>query len=126
MKKLITFAFVCTMFSSLVGATEVNHFKGAASPDLKSALCNLQNFDKKMAKLVGKKKMEMEDLAEIHELTYTLEVAVQKVQSELNVVAEELEKAHKGSEVLAEAKVKKAAQEYLDRTKLLTSKLQCK
>lgn len=126
MKKFTLASLMVVVSSFSVQAADVDHFKGAASPDLQSALCNLQKFDKKMAKLVGKKKMEMEDLAEIHELTYTLEVAVQRVQSEMNVVAEELEKAHKGSEVLAEAKVKKAAKEYLDRTKLLTSKLACK
>ena len=125
--KTITIASLLVALASFnIQATDVDHFKGAASPDLQSALCNLKKFDKKMAKLVKKQEMKMEDLAEIHELTYTLEVAVQRVQSEMNVVAEELEKAHKGSEVLAEAKVKKAAKEYLDRTKLLTSKLPCK
>jgi hypothetical protein len=64
-------------------------------------------------------------MAEIHQLTYTLEVAVQKVQTELVIAAEELEHAHKGSEVMANEKVKKGAKAYLSRTKLLTSDLSC-
>ena len=32
---------------------DVDHFKGAASPDLKSALCNLQKFDKKCTEVIS-------------------------------------------------------------------------
>lgn len=106
-------------------AVDVDHFKGKPSPDLKSALCNLQEFDKKLKMATTGDKLTPEQMAEVHQLTYTLEVAVQKVQAELVIVAEELEKAHKGSEVMANEKVKKGAKEYLARTKLLTSKLSC-
>ncbi len=124
MKKLITLAALAVFSSNLIAA-DVDHFKGKPSPDLKSALCNLQEFDKKLKMATTGDKLTPTQMAEVHQLTYTLEVAVQRVQSELAIVAEELENAHKGSEVMANEKVKKGAKEYLTRTKLLTSPLTC-
>jgi len=108
-----------------VNATDVDHFKGTPSPDLKTALCNLKTFDQKLKAATTGETLTPEQMAEVHELTYTLEVAVQRVQSELEIVAEELENAHKGSEVMDNAKVKSGAYQYLLRTKLLTSDLSC-
>ncbi len=119
-------AAVAATISTNAMAVDVDHFKGKPSPDLKSALCNLQEFDKKLKMATTGDKLTPQQMADVHQLTYTLEVAVQKLQSELVIVAEELEKAHKGSEVMANEKVKNGAKEYLARTKLLTSKLTCK
>lgn len=126
MKKLAIIAALATAISTNATAADVDHFKGKASPDLKSALCNLKEFDAKLKLATTGNKLTPEQMAEVHQLTYTLEVAVQRVQSELVIVAEELENAHKGSEVMANEKVKKGAQAYLARTKLLTSDLECK
>lgn len=126
MKKLAILAALAATLSTTALAADVDHFKGKPSPDLKSALCNLKEFDAKLKMATTGKKLTPEQMAEVHQLTYTLEVAIQRVQSELAIVAEELEKAHKGSEVMANEKVKKGANEYLARTKLLTSNLECK
>lgn len=126
MKKIAILAAFIAAVSTNAVAADVDHFKGKPSPDLKSALCNLKEFDAKLKLATTGKKLTPEQMAEIHQLTYTLEVAVQRVQSELAIVAEELENAHKGSEVMANEKVKKGAHEYLTRTKLLTSDLECK
>lgn len=123
--KTFALSALLMLISSSAIAVDVDHFKGKASPDLKSALCNLKEFDKKLAAATTGDKLTPTQMAEVHQLTYTLEVAVQRLQSELVVVAEELEKAHKGSEVMANDKVKKGAQAYLARTKLLTSDLRC-
>lgn len=125
MKLLAASSLMALIISSNVFATEINHFKGTPSPDLKSALCNLQTFDKALLKATTGEKLTPEQMAKVHELTYTLEVAVQRVQSELVIVAEELENAHKGSEVMDNKKVKSGAKAYLARTKLLTSDLKC-
>jgi len=124
MKKIILAALFAALSHHAI-AEDVAHFKGKPSPDLKSALCNLQEFDKKLKLATTGKKLTAEQMAEVHQLTYTLEVAVQKIQSELVIVAEELENAHKGSEVMANDKVKNGAKEYLSRTSLLTSNLTC-
>lgn len=125
MKKQLTFALLATFFSSVLFATDVDHFKGQPSADLQSALCNLQQFDSKLKAITSKSDITPTDMANIHQLTYTLEVAVQKVQSELQTAADELEKVHKGSEAMDSDKVKQAGQKYLSRTKLLTSNLDC-
>ncbi|NVK24971.1 MAG: hypothetical protein HWE10_08585 [Gammaproteobacteria bacterium] len=117
--------FAIALLTNTAQATDVDHFKGKASPDLKSALCNLQEFDKHLKAATTGKKLSPEQMAKVHKLTYTLEVAVQRVQAELEIVAEELEHAHKGSEVMDNDKVKSGAAAYLARTKLLTSALNC-
>jgi hypothetical protein len=123
-KAITSMALLISLISLKSAASEVNHFKGMPSPDLQSALCNLQKFDTQL-KSITSKPLTANDMAEIHQLTYTLEVALQKVQQELTVAAEELEKVHKGSETMAKEKVKKSAIEYLARTAKLTKAPSC-
>ena len=106
-------------------ATDVDHYKGKPSPNLQSALCHLQSHDTDLQAMVSNETMKVEDLAKLHQMTYTMEVALQKVQEELVKAAESLEKVHKASEVLAGDKVKSAASEYLNITQLLTSEARC-
>lgn len=125
MKNQLILTLLATFFSTALLATDVDHFKGQPSTDLKSALCNLQKFDKKLKVVTKQTPITASDMAKIHQLTYTLEVAIQKVQQELEIAAEELEKVHKGSESMNSQQVKTAAEKYLNRTQLLTSKLNC-
>lgn len=126
--KMIKKITIATLFMSSISlnaqAADVDHFKGTPSPDLHTALCNLQTFDTRL-KTMTSKPLTANDMAEIHQLTYTLEVALQKVQQELVIAAEELEKVHKGSEVMGKDKVKQAANQYLAITQKLTANLSC-
>lgn len=127
MKHLVLTALLSLpLISATSAAADVDHFTGKTAKDLKSALCNLDKYNQRLAQLVNKKRLKLEDLAEIHQLTYTLEVAVQKTQQELNVIAEELEFVHKGSEHANFDKVKKSGAKYLAKTQLLTQGTSCK
>lgn len=125
MKNQLISALLATFFSTVLFATNVDHFKGQPSADLKSAICNLQKFDKKLKEVTKQTPITASDMAKIHQLTYTLEVALQKVQQELQTAAVELEKVHKGSESMDNLQVKTAAEKYLNITQLLTLNLSC-
>ncbi|MGJ8679500.1 DUF6746 family protein [Paraglaciecola sp.] len=124
-KILISVALLISLTSLNSEASDVSHFKGQPSPDLHSALCNLQKFDAQL-KTITSKPLSPNAMAKIHQLTYTLEVAVQRVQTELATAAVELEKVHKGSETMSEEKVKNSAQKYLAVTQALTANLTCR
>ncbi|MCF2948000.1 hypothetical protein L0668_07770 [Paraglaciecola aquimarina] len=124
MRNQFATSLLLASISFTIFATDVDHFKGTPSPDLKSALCNLQKFDNTL-KTITDKPLSANDMVQIHQLTYTLEVALQKVQQELKVAAEELEKVHKGSEVVSKEQVNTAAKKYLSKTQVLTSNLNC-
>ena len=129
LKKQFLFALFALLVAgtptSEVVAAEINHFKGEQVNDLSSALCNLKKYDVQLAQLT-KQKMTLEQAAQVHELTYTLEVAIQKVQAEVNMAVEELENAHKGSEVADFDKVKRASATYLAVTQMLAKAAKCK
>ena len=126
MKTFSAVALLVSFMSTPLLATDVDHYKGKPSPDLKSALCNLQSHDADFKAMIGNDPMKVEDLAKLHQMTYTMEVALQKVQQELVKAAESLEKVHKASEVLAGDNVKVTAPDYLNITQLLTSGVECK
>ncbi|KMT63967.1 DUF6746 family protein [Catenovulum maritimum] len=125
MKKLTT-ALLGVLISLNTSASEVAHFKAKPVTDLSSALCNLKQYDQQLRRLTSKTKMTFSDSAQVHELTYTLEVALQKVKDEVSRAAAELEKSHKASEVANFSLVKQASAEYLKVTKVLTTPLNCK
>lgn len=106
---------------NVVALEEINHFEGKSSDSIQAALCNLKTYNLALQKRTDKKHMVIQDHADIHQITYTLEVAVQKLQSELAIIAEELEKVHKGSEAANNNKVKSAGEIYLNKTSELLS-----
>lgn len=123
---LFGFAVSAMLSSASVIAADVDHFKGAEAKDLNTALCNLKAFDEKLQLIANKSKLKLEDLAEVHQLTYTLEVALQKIQADINQAAIDLETVHKSSERAEFDNVKQASEAYLKTTKQLTSSLVCK
>ena len=103
-----TLAFSATSF-----ATErPDHFKGLPSPDLSSAVKNFTEYNDLLAeKLNG----ELTPLAlmEIHQLTYTLEVALEKINDEMKALADTLEEVHIASETSAPEKLSEEGKKYM-------------
>lgn len=123
MKKLLSLCLVLPLtFSASLMASEdkrPEHFKGESSENLQQAVANLSAYNQKLAAIIGKSELSLEDMAEIHQLTYTLENALQRMDKELDNIAETLEEVHLGSEQAAFDKVKKQGQEYLKKSSLL-------
>ena len=127
MKKLLTATISALLVTSIVAQAdeEYRHFPSLEAPNTGVALCNLAKFNEKLQAIANKKEITPEDMVKVHELTYTLENAVQRLQKDLATVAVDLEKVHKASERLDDKVVKGSGEKYLKATNLLTTAVTC-
>ena len=109
------FAFVPTAFAA-DSDQRASHYKGKPAATLPEAV---QNFSEYNAKLEAILKGEVSDaqMAEVHQLTYTLENALGKINEELARLADTLEKVHVASEKLDREGVTRHGREYLSVSK---------
>lgn len=128
MIKIVTVATACTVLTASIAHAdeEYKHFPSIASPNTSVALCNLAKFNEKLKTIANKDTLTPEDMVKVHELTYTLESAVQRLQKDLETVAVDLEKVHKASERLDDKVVEGAGKKYLTATGLFTNQVACK
>jgi uncharacterized protein YukE len=74
------------------------HFKGVASDTYEQAVANLQEYNAKLAVLMQKEQLSPADMGEIHQLTYTLEKALERIKKHIEKTAEVLEDVHQATE----------------------------
>ncbi|HEY8386652.1 MAG TPA: DUF6746 family protein [Porticoccaceae bacterium] len=119
MKKLVQCAvltFTAVGFTGAVLASDdrPDHFKGVPSETLEAAVGNFSEYNKKLAEILAKDELTPEDMVHVHELTYTLENALEKLEDEIDDLADVLEEVHEASERLDAATVKQQGDRYLD------------
>ena len=90
-----------------------DHFKGLAAPDLQTAVANFSEYNKRLEKALSGELTDA-DLMKIHELTYTLENALEKINDDLEDLADTLEEVHIASETFKRDELKKVASQYLE------------
>lgn len=90
------------------------HFKGEASENLDQALANLGSYNRKLAALLAEESLSTAQLHEVHVLTYTLENALERIEEEVEAMAEDLEAVHVASEHADPDTVKSRGKAYLD------------
>lgn len=127
MKKIITTAITSLTFTVCNVQAEENysHFPSLESPNTSVALCNLTKFNQKLQDIVNSEAITPEDMVKVHELTYTLENAVMRLQKDLETIAVDLEKVHKASERLDNDTIKNSGKEYLDATAYILNNHTC-
>lgn len=106
-----TLAFVPTAFASGAGE-KYEHFKGEPSETLPDAV---KNFSEYNARLEAVLNGEVTDNAmhDVHELTYTLENALAKINEEFAALAATLEEIHLASERMDGDAVARHGRDYL-------------
>ncbi len=97
---------------SIASDDRPQHFKGKPSETLEQALENFSSGNQELAKLL-QGTLDNAKIAQIHELTYTLENALEKLNAQMQALAETLEELHVASEHYDPAKVASKGQEYL-------------
>lgn len=102
-----------------------SHFPSLASDDINTALCNIQRYNEKLSAITSKVELTTEDMVKVHELTYTLENAVNFLTETLEQVSVDLEKVHLASEVLDPTVIKSAGGKYLAPTSQMISPIKC-
>ncbi|MFC4257537.1 DUF6746 family protein [Marinobacter lacisalsi] len=105
-------------FSGLALATDVEHFEGKASDTLSEAVANFSEYNHKLeAVLAGE--LTPEAMNEVHQLTYTLEDAIAKMNQELDNLAETLEEVHLASESADGETVAEHGAAYIEKSRQL-------
>lgn len=94
-----------------------SHYEGLSADDLQTAVKNFSTYNAKLEALLAKKHLTPEDLAAIHEMTYTLENALGRITTEFAALEESLEEVHQASEHADAESVQEHGARYLDKSR---------
>ncbi|MCA1806064.1 MAG: hypothetical protein LC646_12220 [Xanthomonadaceae bacterium] len=90
-----------------------DHFKGLPANTLEEAVRNFSEHNHKLEAVLTQDTLTSRELFAIHELTYTLENALERINTELEALAETLEEVHVASETADTETVRSKGGEYL-------------
>lgn len=96
-----------------------DHYKGEASATLEQAVANFSEYNTKLAAILAKDSLSPADMNDIHQLTYTLENALEKMREEMTDLAAELEEVHIASETVDTVTAKAKGNAYLETARKL-------
>ncbi|WP_104203284.1 DUF6746 family protein [Billgrantia saliphila] len=121
MKTLLLPALISgLMFATTAQASSsAEHFKGEPAETLSQAMANFSEYNQQLADLLAQDELSLEDLGTIHELTYTLENALEKINEEVDTLAVNLEEVHLGSETGDFERVQSHGAAYLEAAQTL-------
>ncbi|AHK79400.1 hypothetical protein M911_09815 [Ectothiorhodospira haloalkaliphila] len=117
MKKYLMIAALTagmTLSSGAAWADRVDHFKGKSADTLEQALENFVEYNRKLETALAEGELTPEAVAHIHELTYTLENALERMNQDLADLADTLEEVHLASEVNDVERLREEGRKYLD------------
>ncbi|MDZ7752782.1 MAG: DUF6746 family protein [Gammaproteobacteria bacterium] len=77
---------------------DVEHYEGKPAETLEQAVANFSEYNAKLAAVLEQKELTPQDLATVHQLTYTLENALERINHDFSALAETLEAIHLASE----------------------------
>ena len=84
--------------ATMAKAESVEHFKGESAESLEEAVTNFKRYNQRLENLLKQDSMSADDVTKVHQLTYTLENALAKINDELDKLAVKLEEVHLASE----------------------------
>lgn len=115
MKTLVPTLLLAGLLATTTTQAEepTDHFEGKASNTLEEAVANFSEHNRRLAELLAQEELSMRDLGTIHELTYTLENALEKINEETAEMAITLEEVHLGSETGDVERVRANGETYL-------------
>lgn len=94
-------------------ASDDEHFEGEQPETYVQAQAVLQKYNAQLAAFAEDGEISPAEMGQVHELTYTLENALEKMEDTLDQVAERLEVVHEGSEHGAYQSVLDNTRQYL-------------
>lgn len=98
--------------SAALASDRPDHFKGKEAKTLAEAVANFKEANQRFAQLQAAP-LTPEAMAEIHQLTYSMEVALEKIHQETAELKVVLEEVHIASEKMDTATVQKQGALYL-------------
>jgi len=100
--------------SPAVADERPQHFRGAPSESLEQAMDRFAATNASIAERLARDELDSADLAAIHELTYTLENALERIDEEYDRLEEQLEELHLASEGADVERAQRLGRRYLD------------
>lgn len=97
-------------------AEEVEHYDAKSSANLAEALATLSDYNARVADVMARDGLSVQDMEEVHEYTYTMEQAVARIASDLEEIAVVLEEVHQASEGDDPDALRAAAAAYLEQS----------
>ena len=97
----------------------VDHYAPEPSETLGEAVENFVTYNNRMAEVLARDPLTVSDMEEVHRLTYTVEVALAKINEELGALAPVLEEVHLASEGDNPARLSGVAEVYLEKARVL-------
>ncbi len=99
-------------FTATAADDRPDHFKGKPADTLEQAVANFTEYNTKLKALLSAE-LTPQAMAEIHQLTYTLEVALEKIHSETGKLKDTLEQLHIASERMDTTSAKQSGDSYI-------------
>ncbi|MFV9474388.1 DUF6746 family protein [Advenella sp. RU8] len=116
MKKLLKTAvlgFGLMLSTGALANERAPHFKGEPSETLAQAVANFSEYNQKLSGIL-EQDLTAENMAKIHQLTYTIENAIAKIKEEVDTMADNLEAVHIASETMDTNTAKTKGKAYLE------------
>jgi len=101
-------------FATAATADEVQHYAPKQSETLEEAVANFAEYNGLVRQVLAKDDLTVADMERIHELTYTLEIALAKINEHFSDLPVTLENLHLASEDHDAAKMRGIADVYLE------------
>ena len=119
--KLDKLFFIVGLFavSGLAQASEYSHFKGENVDNLNQAVEVFSNQNKKFSEIINNGDVSLQEMGEVHQMTYSMENALRKIKLEVIEMEYLLENVHKASEYGGNQTVIKDGQKYLEKAQTL-------
>ena len=118
-RPLVTAAMIALGYMLPATAGDVSHYAPEPSETLEQALDNFVSYNAKLADVLERRPLTTADMEEVHEYTYTLEIALAKINEELGALPVVLEEVHQTSEGEDPDRLRDAVEAYLAQARLL-------
>ena len=120
MNKMVLSLSVCLLaWSSTTLASESSHFKAEKVETLSQAVKVFSEYNQKFAAIVAKDRIELKEMGEVHQMTYSMENALRKIKREVAEMEYLLEEVHEASEHGQPQTVIKDGRQYLKKAQTL-------
>ncbi len=105
-------ATLSLVMTTMSFADEVDHYFAEPSETVEEALRNFVDYNDKVRDVLSRETLSVADMEEIHEYTYTIELALAKMNEEFGALAATLEELHLATEEHDEDVVRGIADTY--------------
>lgn len=104
---------------TLLAEERTDHYTGKKAESIEQAHANLSKYNNKIATLLAADKLDPTAIQKIHNITYTLENALEHLEQELEQLKADLEEIHLASERGDADTINALAPDYLLKSKQL-------